>query len=262
MRLVIDTNELLNYLNVSADRQDMILAYLRRVGARLYVPEVVLGELVTHRQTSISDLHAQTSKGLRILAQAASLLNAPSLPDLTLCLEAVEPRVVDSLKSQGAIFWPPPRVPHEEVLRALQTGRKPFRGIPKSRDVGYRDFLIWSTVLEIGNKSPERGVVFVSANTRDFAAKPGELHDELKEEAERLGVDARYFGSLQSYIDAAIMPLLGTDQTLNARLEIEPAQGRFSSEVSLLLQRQFAPIVLPPPARSSPTGIGSTHPSE
>lgn len=58
------------------------------------------------------------------------------------------------------------------VQRSIR-GSKPFR----TSGVGYRDALIWQTVLE---QAKSTDVVFVSGNSKDFAAEDGSLHSDLQ----------------------------------------------------------------------------------
>jgi hypothetical protein len=87
----------------------------------------------------------------------------------------------ERLLASGAELLPWPAVAHRAVVERILGGRRPTR-----KDAGYRDTLIWETLLEyvVANRPEE--VVFVTANVRDFCE--GErLHPHLVQDLARAG---------------------------------------------------------------------------
>lgn len=75
-----------------------------------------------------------------------------------------------------------PNISHDEILKYSITQRKPF----DSKDNGYKDFLIWVTIVETLKKST-RPVVLIS-NDSDFS-NGKLLHDDLLKHLKDNGID-------------------------------------------------------------------------
>ncbi|HXO42417.1 MAG TPA: PIN domain-containing protein [Thermoanaerobaculia bacterium] len=108
---------------------------------------------------------------------------------------------VDELR-QGRTILPYPQISHQAIVKRIYEGKRPFH----NGEVGYKDFLIWRSVVELLATYNEQStkVVFISANAADFAASKSEpnagLHAEYLDELtaadrERLS----YFTSVESY---------------------------------------------------------------
>lgn len=108
--------------------------------------------------------------------------------------------------------YPPegyPDVEHKIIVARALARKKPFK--PDGRE-GYRDYLVWRTVLEIvkGNAGP---IHFVSENPKDFADENDKrkLHPDLLEEMKQLQIDSTrltYWSSLKDFIDEVVKPEL------------------------------------------------------
>ena len=75
----------------------------------------------------------------------------------------------------GIEIEPVPAVEHMEIARRASAGRTPFTRNKdgKTKD-GYRDTLIWLTVLAVAKANPGEQVWLVSDNHTDFGPKPGD----------------------------------------------------------------------------------------
>jgi len=132
-----------------------------------------------------------------------------------------------------------PDVPHEVVVKRLHERRKPFGGSTDKPDVGYRDFLIWCSVLELLIASPDSGVAFVTDNHRDFFAGPKEpeLHEDLVQDLVDYEIDLSRvvcFRSRQDYLEGLLMQLSDAARNLLGR---SPSWFR-------LLEREWAPSAM------------------
>lgn len=105
------------------------------------------------------------------------------------------------LQSLKARILPYPAVSHADlVIRAL-SARKPF--VPGGR--GYRDALIWYTVLELASGCGGEDVAFVSANSHDWCKTKAELelHSDLVSDLEAKGIEVasfKFFDSLATFV--------------------------------------------------------------
>ncbi|RQO45834.1 hypothetical protein DBV08_18350, partial [Rhodococcus sp. KBW08] len=140
-------------------------------GVRLVVPEVVFMETVNvvrrtweETATAVSDLKIGEFglNGEKEAIEATIRTRITSYAD----------DLRDRLDSLGFDVVPAPAVPHLEVAQRSAERRPPYlpgsddpRQIPKD---GYRDTLIWLTVMDIAKSNPDAEVWFVSTNTKDF----------------------------------------------------------------------------------------------
>ncbi|MDP8931873.1 MAG: PIN domain-containing protein [Actinomycetota bacterium] len=101
-------------------------------------------------------------------------------------LNAYPDRLRERLERSGVLVEPWPDLPHEAITGRAVHRQLPFREV-RDGTVGYRDTLVWLTVLAVARSHPDDDVMLVSANRSDFAEKGGEvsLHANLRKEAAR-----------------------------------------------------------------------------
>lgn len=139
--------------------------------------------------------------------------------------------------------YPPegyPDVDHKIIVARALARKKPFK--PDGRE-GYRDYLVWRTVLEIvkGNTGP---IHFVSENPKDFADENDKrkLHPDLLEEMKQLQINSTrltYWSSLKDFIDEVVKPELqkAEDEEKLKKSLIENAQ--LSDAISAYLDERL-----------------------
>lgn len=190
--VVIDANAMWNQWLLSGKSWDDLHCLVEQDRIALYVPEVVVQEVVRGRRTDANDLVLDLVKiklsrieGLRQLGLAT---------DRKALRKQVQDRVANydsylrrRLGELGAVIVPIPSVSHQEILtRALQ-GRRPFDSEGRN---GYRDVLIWHSLLEVVRFGHSR-IVFVTNNTKDFCVdNPPELRHELRDELANVSLRA------------------------------------------------------------------------
>jgi hypothetical protein len=99
-------------------------------------------------------------------------------------------------------------ISHEDVVRRDLERRRPFQESGR----GYRDSLIWETVLR--KVASDRLTVLLTENTKDFCAKDGNLHPHLVKDLEARGLrsDAmKVCTTLEAFVDQYLKPLLPTN---------------------------------------------------
>lgn len=127
-------------------------------------------------------------------------------------IDGYEAQLKKRASELGVQVAPTPNIPHLDIALRASRGTAPYHAGDKD---GYRDTLIWLTVLDVATGNPEHVVWFVSDNTTDFGDPevkrrkdekeepshlPRELHPHLKEELERAGLQNRvqYATSLEA----------------------------------------------------------------
>lgn len=184
IRVLIDTNILL--ANLRGYRPNnalkLVLADACRERFRLVVPELVVRELVNKKRESLVDADHRLRRSHAALAEVG-YTGALARPDLAVLTSTFEGRVRQMLATAKADVPALSSVAHEALVTRALERRKPF----SSTGAGYRDALIWHTVLELLEQDDE-ALVLVTNNSKDFAEakQPTQLSDDLRRDlAER-----------------------------------------------------------------------------
>jgi predicted nucleic acid-binding protein len=218
MRAIFDTSVLHDDLPMSGLRSRVLLDQARRQRFELVVPEVVVLEISNKARERIEQA---TNKLAAASASLAKLEVPPGLPIVNpqaltiLFVRQLRDRITNA---SGRI----PEIPNPEhaslVERSIR-GTKPFR----TSGVGYRDALIWLTVV---NEADGDTVAFVSANTSDFANED-ELHPDLEAELTRVGRSGAV--TLYTDLDAFIAACVPVDeQALSQAQHLLSAESTFA----------------------------------
>lgn len=195
-----------------------LLVLSRRGKVSLWIPEVVLAELVNKRTERLKaqvSKHADVTRALdRLLPHDQRARWRVDKFDLGADRDEYERVLRQRLAEAKVHIAPWPDVAHEElVVRDLER-KRPF----SPSGSGYRDALIWETVLAIAQERPDDVVYFVSTNDDDFAAhKSNDLHPDLEAEAPNVVLEQR-LDAVVNRID----PLRRVLQDLRARIETDP----------------------------------------
>ena len=169
--VVLDSNAVILDLRPAEDGWTRLLSAARAGRAKIAVPEIVVDELLAHRTNRF-----QPDVANAIVALGAWRDRRPE-------------RLVERLLGGGAglELLPYPDTGHREVAARALARRRPFDTLGHD---GYRDALVWETVLALARTLPRGRIAFVSRNSKDFADAGGALHPHLREDAARQAGDA------------------------------------------------------------------------
>jgi hypothetical protein len=68
---------------------------------------------------------------------------------------------------------------------------------------GFRDVLIWLTIRDYCCSTVEKQIIFIGNNHKDFASDDKNcLHDQLKKECDKLGIQIHYYRNIKDFIEA------------------------------------------------------------
>ena len=155
---------------------------------RLCVPEVVLRELAAHHRSDMVAAKKMIDDARRALSRlGAELLMPREVTDLEIdhAVTLFDERLRSMLMTRGEVL-PLPEIDHLSLVEAILTRRKPF----SESERGYRDALIWHSVLEAAATGP---VVFVTNNHKDFFAPDRlRLADDLVADMAHAGIDPQH----------------------------------------------------------------------
>jgi hypothetical protein len=215
--VVVDTNVLGTGRPFSTNAYSRALEESRAERIRLVVPELVIREAVNTWASTIADLDRALSLTHRKLARAGVHPGAlPDAVDVGRERRLLSLAVREELERAHAIVAPFPDAPHADVVERALDRRQPFDVGGKE---GYRDTLIWETVLELVRDGRE--VLLVSNDRRAFCAErkqDGLLAPSLVRDVEEAG-GASDSVRLAHDLGSALEDLAATDQQVRERAE-------------------------------------------
>ena len=211
MRVVLDTSVFVSDFRLKGAAFRLFLENLRTVGHSLVVPRIVFMETVNkyreRLKQTVTKLGSTTDELRHLLGRDLGLPTAVDTQAKIDELGGLYERELRSwLRERGAHIVRIPRISHEDVVKRDLMRRKPFSESGK----GYRDTLIWETVLAELRKE-QTPIALVSHNIKDFAGSDRTLHTDLVNDLRELGIDADhvvFFDALRAFVDAHIMKAL------------------------------------------------------
>lgn len=249
MRIVLDTTELVADFYMSGTAFRVLADSLERLSATVVLPAVVLDEAVAKYDQHVRQLRSEaerfSSKFERLFEQR-----------LTMPLEYID-KIAGFYRStlESRIWNFPaevaayPTTPHADLVGRAARRKRPFN----ESGSGYRDALIWDTVLGMLRQDDEP-IWFVSRNTRDFGVPP-DLHDELLADITKLGRAQdciRLFGSIEELNNEMVVPTLTKlDELIAAFADKTTAAGsalyqwlvdELDVELAMLLDTPISPL--------------------
>src|SRR5262249_9572490 len=147
-------------------------------------------------RTTLSECGARIERSLRELARLTEDTPHVEALDLARHVNRYDAYMKEKLKATGAVIVPYPTSSHEVVSRRAIERRKPL----DDKGSGYRDTLIWLSMLEL-LKSEPTNLIFVTANHRDFAEGTS-LHSDLRTDLDAIGIDPSLISLFLSLEDA------------------------------------------------------------
>lgn len=187
MKLVVDANTLTSDLYLAGPSFTVIANEIAGGELELIVPEVSVIETVGNFRRSIDDAHSAlerfSAKWSRLLHEASKLDEFDGyLGDLAV---AYDDTLRERLDGLGARIEPIPEIEHAQLVRRAAERRRPC----DANGNGYRDSLIWETVLVVAAEGED--VVFVTNDTDFTLDEEGDLrlHPDLVADMQEAALD-------------------------------------------------------------------------
>jgi hypothetical protein len=154
MFLIVDTSVLVadpfrrssGFITVMTERE--------RLGITLLLPQIVIDETLNKCRERASDALEKAERAYGHLRSFAP----GDLPPFPVTIETLMSPFAESLRellAQGRVL-PYPTIPHDIAVARALARRRPFKFVGEKSD-GYRDFLIWMSVVEAA-KAEKRNV--------------------------------------------------------------------------------------------------------
>jgi PIN domain len=167
MIVVPDTTVFENGFNERSTEVRLLRSYLLETGSELYVPEVVRQEAINRVRRRVIETNSKIESVHRLTAGVEGFAKIDPETGVRVYEESLN-RLLDDLKARTVPF---PKVSHDELTQRALVPQKPF----VERGRGYRDALIWYTLVEI-LQARKDDVVFVSQNSGDWCSKEKEKY--------------------------------------------------------------------------------------
>jgi predicted nucleic acid-binding protein len=226
VRIVLDSSVVVEHdWNLAHNDAQALLAACDRGAIELFVPQVVIEEVVNRYERreskkikALNDARAEL-RNMRGPRSGGELEGeAEGQPGYSMHLRKV-------IRDAGGELPDFPEVTHKELVRRALGGRRPFNDAGR---LGYRDTLIWYTILEIARDGDT--VVFATEDG-DFRPADGadRLHDHLIADMRQRGIDPERVSvvpSLAAVVKQVLEPALYVLKELNAQLDRDEDWGR------------------------------------
>ena len=139
-------------------------------------PEVTLLELQRQFAERLDAALSSHRSSFELLERLTSIkVNDPIRVDSATVVKSYDQRIRRRLTEVGARVLSIPDTPHAVVVDRDLRRRRPF----DEKGRGYRDALIWETVLVAAGDRDAAPILFVTHNSADFTNGAGDLHPHL-----------------------------------------------------------------------------------
>ncbi|GAA0965504.1 hypothetical protein GCM10009550_65850 [Actinocorallia libanotica] len=144
---------------------------------RLVVPETVVVETVERfRRDALDTEHewSQRRERLTKFVDLSSAVDTEVRNELTTCPDRYGVELSGRLKDLGVEVIAPPQISILDMARRAAARLRPYN----AKGAGFRDDVIWRTVLELARDNPDQDIVLVS-DDGGFRTSGNILHDDL-----------------------------------------------------------------------------------
>lgn len=208
MRIVIDSNIICADWRLASSTSRVFLDGLARTGDSLYVPQLVLDEAKNKYAEELQRCKSQIDSLVSKIGRMADRPFSSPIADADVgpFLEEYGQTLGARLLRAGATILDYPAVPHQTVVQRALARRKPF----SESDKGYRDFLIWQSVVGIAESGNEP-VAFITRNRKDFADDELHLHPDLVVDIQERELEPDrvvLFQDLEQFVNAHVKPAM------------------------------------------------------
>jgi hypothetical protein len=269
MDLLLDSTVFYDDPNLSSENWALIEEYVKRTGSRVLVPAVVRDEIrakfferLKGAQGDMESARHSIERLTRVQFKTPSIDVAAETMKYLLRLDS-------RLKRVNGRTLAYPSAAHPELVERELNDLRPFQ--PKG--TGYRDALIWYSLLEYLKKEP-RDCILVTKNTNDFSAQKDEvklIHGDLASDLKAAGVatSLEIRRNLDEFISDFVKPVL--QKLGELKLELEKGkpvdlkqylEGNFNSVFEQLNLKRLR-ISIPGVRLEEPVGVSTLgEPSE
>ena len=184
MHIVLDANAIIGdgFGDGFATRE--LLSRAETLGYHLYIPQVVLDEVVEHVSKHLASKIDSVADDLRTISGwLGRELDSP-VKDIDHSKEAelFRERLTTTFAAASGKIPGYPKRSHEEIARRAIQRIRPFN----DKGSGYRDTLIWLTILELAYQAEDKIILVTNDNDFRHHKQSNDLHHDLIDDLEGL----------------------------------------------------------------------------
>lgn len=214
MLLVLDSNIFIADFWMRGAHFAVLKDQLRRIGGTLVVPAVVVAEVKGKFRANLRKLISDEQEVAKsITTLLGDHTSVSSTRDLDAECQKFSAHFDRELRQLGADVLALPAVPHQALVERAVAKRRPF----DEDGAGYRDALIWESLLEVAAK--RSGPIVLISSDSDFIGKTG-IHEDLLADFGKLERDGKlsHHKALVAFNDTWITPKLTKLEQVSKRL--------------------------------------------
>lgn len=204
--IIIDTNVIHLDFKLNKARIVTLCNTSTILGHEIFIPEVVIDEIVKQYDEKAEEYINSFNTALKKLSDLSTSPITQIPIDAKGFISNYRNELNNRIKQLGIGIIPYPNTGHKIMVARELGKKKPFKDSTK----GYRDALIWDSVMEHTQKySSNCGIIFLTANSKDFADKDKKgLHTDLIADCISNGIpptSIRLVTDIQNFIDNEII---------------------------------------------------------
>ena len=201
--LVIDANAVVHGSWGLTSPVWRVSLYQARSGlVQVIVPEVVVREIVGRYESELRSRTSKADRSIRALEELTGTESHPLVIDVENAVREYEDRLRSTLSLAGVFVPPLPQVDLSRLVDRAIGRKRPF----DDAGSGFRDSLLWETVIGAALENPLSEVVLISNDARAFkASESSDLHADLLDDLSSRGEIGKVtlFEHLAAYFDEA-----------------------------------------------------------
>lgn len=193
------------------------------LGHKVYIPEVVIDEVVKQYNEIAKDQINSFNKALKKLSNLSISPITQAPIDARNFIGNYRNILVSRIEQLGISIIPYPKTEHKVMVARELWGKKPFKDSTK----GYRDALIWDSVMEHAQKNaPNCGIIFLTENSKDFADKDKKgLHADLIDDCIFRGIQSTSIRLVTDVYNFINKEIIGISTELHNKLKQLQEEG-------------------------------------
>ncbi len=240
MLIILDTTAFSDKLRLDDISMKILFKFGEKSGFNIGISEVVYLETLNQAREEIVRVSEANNKRLGGIIQKLGLYPDFFLHDseINKLFKQYKKRFDDFIKESNIKKYPIPKRSHKSIIERDLARKKPFNKSGK----GYRDALIWETIIDIINTNPDQ-IVFISNNTEDFynETKDG-IHKDLKFdilETKHPNADILLYKNIYDFVKDKIIPTLPSPDKTYANLVHNNPNFDFDDELCTMLTEKY-----------------------
>ena len=201
MDIILDSNIFRSDITLRSKEFDVILDYLNKTHSSIIIPQIILDEIKGLYKRTLNERKNEVLKNINnlnlLITDDKKHLKINDV-DTEIEIKKYEEHIINKLRVRK-----PNIIPYNNDFLPIISERAINRVKPSGeKGQGFRDTLIWLTMLDYCSTCHEKQITFISNNTDDFASadKIG-LHESLKKECDKRNVKVNYFKTLKEFIE-------------------------------------------------------------